>query len=77
MLDVVAPHDDELTLAVETEHVDHAQPRRPSARAARRSQAIGEGEPIDPKREARDDEDRDHARQRRQGAAVSKKGTQR
>ena len=46
MLDIVAPHDDELALRVEREHVDHAEPRRPAARAAGNSQAIRENQPI-------------------------------
>ena len=52
MLDIVAPHDDELALVIKREHIDHAQPRRAVARRAGNPQAMREDQPVNAENDA-------------------------
>jgi hypothetical protein len=71
MFDIVASYDDELTLRIKREDINHAQSRRPASRSARRPQPMRENEPIEAIKHANGYDEDHHAAQRLQRAAIS------
>jgi hypothetical protein len=65
MLYVVPPHDDELTFAIEIEHVDDVEATRSIARS-RRADAAAEQKPENIEDEHRSDEERDERPENRE-----------
>lgn len=70
MFNVVAPHNDELALAVEVIDIDDVQPARAIA-AAGRTDAASEQQTVNIKHEHRSDEERNERSERRQQLSES------